>query len=349
MNGCEHVQTLGRLLAGVLEHSVDQCRRAVEQVRELRFEALGETVEHDLNALIRRSRWDAAARARRKQVCDHRMVGLFFQPLLVEFDRLVALAEHAVGQAEHPARVAMARGQRRDLAVADHGLLGAVHAGQQNTQVVVRVDEFRIELEGSPIGRLRFDRLTRRPQQDAEVVVGVEVLGIERNCSLVRGNRIAGATPRVVDDAEVAVAVRLIGLQFQTALDQRDPFVAASLVMCSHATIMQHIRMVRLELSQDVADALRVVVVAGHEHVNREPQRLVETDLALYDGSVFHHQRILAAHKTEAKAQAQPWSLPKGSSVVRVLIGRVDPAKKIVATWMPHGSNVEVFVATRCR
>ena len=38
-----------------------------------------------------------------------------------------------------------------------------------------------------------------------------------------------------------------------------------------------------------------------------------------------------------------------GFAVLRVLIGRVDPAKKIVATWTPHGSCVEVLVATRCR
>ena len=51
-------------------------------------------------------------------------------------------------------------------------------------------------------------------------------------------------------------------------------------------------------------------------------------------------------HGEAGRTRQRPWPLPNGSNVERVLIGRLEPTKKIVAAWIPHGNCVAVLVAS---
>ena len=61
------------------------------------------------------------------------------------------------------------------------------------------------------VGRLRLDRLARRPQQHAEIAVGVGVLRIDRDGTLVGGDRLVEPAGLLQHDAEIVVAVGPIG------------------------------------------------------------------------------------------------------------------------------------------
>ena len=126
-------------------------------------------------------------------------------------------------------------------------------ARQQDAEIVVRVDELRLDLERLAIGGFGFDRLPGRPQQHAQVVVRIGVARFKRDCPLVGGNRVVETVGGVADDAEVAVASppalsRVSRLRRISAI----AFVAASLLMGKHAGKVQHVRI----LGRDLVGAL---------------------------------------------------------------------------------------------
>ena len=102
---------------------------------QLRFEGLGEAVEHDLHAFVGRSRRNVASGAPGEEERDNGVARLLAQPFLVELDRFVALSQRAVGEPQHPSGLGVPRAERRHLAVADHRLLGPPDACQQHAEI----------------------------------------------------------------------------------------------------------------------------------------------------------------------------------------------------------------------
>jgi hypothetical protein len=80
----------------------------------------------------------------------------------------------------------VSRSQRNHFAVARRGFLGALQPVEQNAEIGVRVDVFRIQPDGCAIRGFRFNRLRGRPQQHAEIVVGIRVARIEGDGAPVR-------------------------------------------------------------------------------------------------------------------------------------------------------------------
>ena len=77
--------------------------------------------------------------------------------------RLSDLAQHAVRQRQQLSRLAMLRSERDHFAVTRRGFFSALQPVEQNAQVGIRVNMFRIQLDGCAIRGLRFDRLSGRP------------------------------------------------------------------------------------------------------------------------------------------------------------------------------------------
>ena len=133
----------------------------------------------------------------------------------------------------------MLRSERDHFAVARRGFFSALQPVEQNAQVGVRVNMFRIQLDGCAIRGFRFDRLSGRPQQHPQIVVGVRVVRIDGDRASVRLNCAVQPVVRLEDDAEVAAPVRLIGHERDAPLDEREGFVVPPLLMREHAGVVQ--------------------------------------------------------------------------------------------------------------
>ena len=174
------------------------------------------------------------AGAGREHVPGDGIVGLLVQPLLEELDRLVDLAERAVGEREESPRLGILRPERDDPGEADGRLVRPFLAVQQDTQVVVRVGVLGIQVNRSSICLLRLHHPSLRPEHHTEIVVRVGVLRIERDRALVRAGRPVQLESILQHDAQVAVPVRPLGLELEAPLDQRDRLLALRLLVGEH-------------------------------------------------------------------------------------------------------------------
>ena len=175
-----------RLKAGILQHCRDERRRAIRQPLELRFEARRKTVEGCLDKAIRCAFRYISTGAGRQHVPRNRIPRLFFEPFFEDIHRLTDLAQRAVRQRQQLPRFAVLRSERDHFAVTRRGFFSAFQPVEQNAQVGIRVNVFRVQSDGCAIRGFRFDRLSGRPQQHSQIVVGVRVARIDGDRTPVR-------------------------------------------------------------------------------------------------------------------------------------------------------------------
>ena len=119
----------------------------------------------------------------------NRVVRLLFEPFLEDLDRLVDLAERAVGQRQQSPSLGILRPERDDPGEADGRFARSLLAVEEDAEVVVGVRMLGIQADGDAIGLFRFDQLALRSQDHTEIVVGVGVLRIDCDGALIRGER----------------------------------------------------------------------------------------------------------------------------------------------------------------
>jgi hypothetical protein len=177
--GVEHVETLRRPGARILQRRGDERRGPVRQSLQLRFEAPGKRIERRLDVSVRRARGDVTAGARGQHVQRDRAVRFFCEPFRENRDGLVDLAQRAMRQRQELSRIFVLRPERDHLAETGRGFPGSLQGVEEDAEIRVRVDVTRIELDGRAIRGFRLGRLSRRPQQDAKVAVGIRVTRID--------------------------------------------------------------------------------------------------------------------------------------------------------------------------
>ena len=205
--------------------------------------------------------------------------GSSVEPLLENLRGLADLAQGAVRQRQELACFAIFRAQRDHPAVAGRGFLGTLQAVEQNAEIGVGVDMFRVQPNGGAIGGFRLDRPSGRAQQHTQIVVGVGVTGIDRDRAPVQLDRRFQPALRLEDDAAVAAPVRLVGREGEAALDQREGFAVAPLLVREQAGVVQRTRMIGRGLEHPAVDGVGLGELLVLLQQDRERHRFLERQL----------------------------------------------------------------------
>ncbi len=182
-------------------------------------------------------------------------------------------------QRQQLSRFAVLRSERDHFAVTRRGFFGALQPVEQNTQVGVRVDMFRVESDSCAIRGFRFDRLSGRPQQHSQIVMGVRMARIDCDRTPVRVDRAVKPVTRLEDDAEVAVPVRLIGHEREAPLDEREGFAVPPLLMREHTGVVQRTGMIGRRLEHAAVHLVGLGQLLVLLQKDRERDRLLERQL----------------------------------------------------------------------
>ena len=89
----------------------------------------------------------------------NRILRLFFEPFFQDTGGLCELAQRAVRHRQQLAGFAMLWPERDHSAVTRRSYFGTLQAVEQNAQVDIGVDVFRVQANGCAVRSFRFDRL----------------------------------------------------------------------------------------------------------------------------------------------------------------------------------------------